>query len=776
MHAYDSSDDECEEDDENDEMVLSVGEEPSGPKLYRRSGEKGEAPATINGRNSALVHFNDFLSTKKLPNFDQLSADQLCIESLWQEYGTYLSEFAKKKNKDDDFLSDGTALNALSYPKELARIKYPGHNVWQTQKTWVARIRIDIRNVVLRRCIELGIQTSKKSKPIGRDALLELNGVMLKISGAAEQRASITFRLAINMTFQAVGRGGECAYSSYKKSHWDSVYRAWCMTWYCQKTNAVKNMSFFCDAHRFEIDIFHSLCCYWILGADSSHVKHTDVDRDWIFPSLKSADNKGVATKISKHLKRMAALTQSVPRDVTAKSLRVGSVGEMLTSTGDVVVGTVRGGWGGQLAGVATILEYHMESDYTLSIGGKALAGWSDPKKPVFPPSCDAITATMSTEQVAHFHNFLRYLFNAVHFDIVNSPLHPLAFCMWASFVQYLPQFIALCGRDHVVMVTLETANRKFGYTLTQLRQWGELVNTDWKLRNVLNVEKATDLGPVVTKLQEEVINLQKHVKLLERTSAEQHQQSTQQLNRIEMLLTQFALPSSAQTSGAKRFRSAEVADATDTVATITTSALAVEVPAAQGSPLSPLMLVPPSPVYQFTTSHTLYDFYCVWYERGFDKVNIPARWECDDRRWKHKLEKAIDYTAIVLHKHEELKANMQQAPNVTSAEYSAWKQGFNAACVSLVAPVVKSVFDELNMAFRETPTISSLYNKFKLPRAGASTGTTGTGKAGASTAGESTAGARNTAKKTAKKVTVNKVVANKGGSSKAIATKPVFK
>lgn len=684
--------------------------------------------------------------------------------------------------QDDNFLSDGTALNAFSGPKELIRLRHKENSLWKEDGTWLTRIRLDIKKVVLKRCIELGIQTRNKSKPIGRAALIELNKVMLQTTGSAEQRSAITFRLAINMTFQAVGRGGECAYSSYKKSLWDSVYKAWCMTWYCQKTNAVKNMSFFCDAHRFEIDIFHSLCCYWILGADSSHVKHTDVDRDWIFPALKSADNKGVATKISNYLKRIAVLTESVSRDVTAKSLRVGSVGEILTNTGDVVVGTVRGGWGGQLSGVATILEYHMESDYTLSIGGKVLAGWSDPKKPVSPPSCDAFTASMTTEQVAHFHSFLRFLFNAVHFDIMNSPLRPLALCMWASFVQYLPQFIALCGRNHVVVVTLEAATRKFGYTMTTLRHWGEVVDSNWKLHNVMNVEKSSDLGPVVVKLQNEVISLQKHVQHLERTSAEQHQQSTQQLNRIEILLSQLSSPNSAPTSGAKRFRSTDAADVTNTApAATTTNSLAVEVSTSASPPApidttrSPLMLVPPSPLYQFTTAHTLYDFYSVWYERGFDQINIPARWDCEDRRWKNKLLQAVDYTARVLNKHEEIKASMQQAPNVTSAEYSAWKQGFNAACVLLVAAVQRSVFEEYHREFREIPTISSLCSKFKPVKEGSSkagASAAGASTVGASAAGASTAGVRN---RVANK-SVKKVVTNKVGTNKAAATKPIFK
>ncbi len=796
MDLYDSSDDEVDDIEDDDDNGALIDENPSDdvvdhnkaskPLQYRLSGSKGEAPATIGGRNAALVHFNDFLRTKLLPPFDELSKEQICNKSLWQEYGTYLSEFAKKKTKvrptlyivcckhnftyivndflsqEDDFLSDGTALNAFSGPKEMARVKFGEDRCWLDQNIWCGRIRLDIKNVVLKRCIELGIQTSKKSKPIGRDALLDLNRAMLQLPSPAEQRTAITFRLAFNMTFQAVGRGGECAYSSYNKSHWDTVYNAWCMTWYCQKTNAVKNMSLFCDAQRYELDIFHSLCCYWILGADSSHVQHTDVGRDWIFPALKSADNKGVATKLSKHLKKMAALTASVPRDVTAKSLRVGAVGEILTRTGDVVVGTVRGGWGGQLSGVATILEYHMESDYTLSIGGKALAGWADPKKPVFPPSCDTITASMTTDQVAHFHSFLRFLFSAVHFNIMDSPLHPLALCMWASFVQYLPQFIEHCGRGHVVMTTVETATRKFGYTLSMLRQWGEAVHSDWQLRNVLNAEQSSDLGPVVVKLQQEVINLQKQVQLMERASATQYQQSTQQWNRIEKLLSHLAVPPTDVASGSKRSRTGTIGadDAMETAAGVNNSSASVPTLAIEEvAPASSLMLVPPSPLFQFTTSHTLYDFYSVWYERGFDLVNVPARWECDDRRWKDKLIQAVEYTAKVLSKHEELKSRLQQAPNVTSAEYSTWKQAFNTSCASLVAAVVESAEKDFSKKFREIPTVSSLYNKFKPRRTNVSASAAGT-KIPASV----------------KKAVVNKGVVTKVGANKAVATKPAFK
>ena len=98
MYDDESSDDEDEEEEGGiGDMDLSTADELGCPTQYRRSGEKGEAPATVLGRNAALVHFNDFLSTKNLPSFDVLTEDQLCSKPLWQEYGTYLSEFAKKK-------------------------------------------------------------------------------------------------------------------------------------------------------------------------------------------------------------------------------------------------------------------------------------------------------------------------------------------------------------------------------------------------------------------------------------------------------------------------------------------------------------------------------------------------------------------------------------------------------------------------------------------------------------------------------------------------------
>lgn len=66
---------------------------------FRLSGTGGTAKSTLTGYQSALYHFNAFLAAKGMSSFDELSQDELCCIELFQEYGTYLSEFAKKKRK-----------------------------------------------------------------------------------------------------------------------------------------------------------------------------------------------------------------------------------------------------------------------------------------------------------------------------------------------------------------------------------------------------------------------------------------------------------------------------------------------------------------------------------------------------------------------------------------------------------------------------------------------------------------------------------------------------
>lgn len=80
--------------------VVNDAAEDADATEYRRAGASGgNAKSTITGRESAMYHFNKFLETKKMAPFEQLKQEELCCVTLFQEYGTYLSEFARKLRK-----------------------------------------------------------------------------------------------------------------------------------------------------------------------------------------------------------------------------------------------------------------------------------------------------------------------------------------------------------------------------------------------------------------------------------------------------------------------------------------------------------------------------------------------------------------------------------------------------------------------------------------------------------------------------------------------------
>lgn len=170
----------------------------------------------------------------------------------------------------------GGPLNSSS-----AGLKRPASKSGPKTQFGLARIRADIEKTIARRCIELGVPVEDKSEPLGRDLLLILNHIMLGMKGRNDQVTAIEFRAAINMTFAAIGRGGECGFSSYNLSHWNTVYNALFLDWQERKTNAQKPMSFFPDAQSWELDVYHSLACYWVLGAGSRHLtslSNTSID------------------------------------------------------------------------------------------------------------------------------------------------------------------------------------------------------------------------------------------------------------------------------------------------------------------------------------------------------------------------------------------------------------------------------------------------------------------------------------------------------------------
>jgi hypothetical protein len=85
-------------------MSSSVNLQAKEAVTYRRSGTSGHAPKTLTGKASALIHFNEFLRSKCLGSWDTLNEETLCNISLFQEFGTYVSEYARDRRKVEGML------------------------------------------------------------------------------------------------------------------------------------------------------------------------------------------------------------------------------------------------------------------------------------------------------------------------------------------------------------------------------------------------------------------------------------------------------------------------------------------------------------------------------------------------------------------------------------------------------------------------------------------------------------------------------------------------
>lgn len=671
---------------------------------YRRAGASGgNAKSTITGRESAMYHFNKFLETKKMAPFDQLKQEELCCVTLFQEYGTYLSEFARKRRKvlesrclmnipshnktslfhfilQDELLSWGTAKQFLSAPKEAAKQKFEGASIW-VNTVWYTRIRCDIEATILRRCIELGVPVEDKSEPIGRDLLILLNDLMLT-RGSVED---IEYRAALNMTFCAVGRAGECGLSTYNLAQYNTVYETFQLEWQEKKTLAQKPMNFFPDAERYEIDFYHSMACYWVVGAGSMHVSSATTATGIIMPIFPFLADGSAASKLTDYLQKLAVLTDNqIPAKVTATSLRVGGVQEVVNRTGDIVAGTIRGGWGGFLASVATIMEYYQQTHTVLSKGGRALAGWPDPNKHVHPPSCDPIFKDLTThDQRTVFNNFLSKLFASSDVNIVSSKLRPFALVMFASLLQYLKPLIDKCSSNHIVVKTLVATAQEFDIRKKTLLRWGMQIDAQWRMRNVMNIANPADLAPVVTKLQTEILQVKEQnaeLKIMLTEIRQEQLRAARDTN--DKFAKLFALLTVQDTDssdvGSKRMRlgtdvqfasSFAAATPLSTSGSESTALIASSVQVPQNA-FTALKQV--KAMVEFAGKQPLSTVLQLWYSNKLTPDDNGVRWTAPDKRDKTQVKTAVKYLESLWP--DNVRDVLQAAsPERTSSQYLHW-------------------------------------------------------------------------------------------------------
>ena len=100
-------------------------------------------------------------------------------------------------------------------------------------------------------------------------------------------------RLKLIMLWQAIGRTGEVALSSWNDAHWNEQIDNLQSVWKDVKTSKEYCMTFFGDQCSFAMNFYHAVGCYFAMGGGCDHYKG-DMDRsmDWVFPDLAAVSDQ----------------------------------------------------------------------------------------------------------------------------------------------------------------------------------------------------------------------------------------------------------------------------------------------------------------------------------------------------------------------------------------------------------------------------------------------------------------------------------------------------
>ena len=151
------------------------------------------------------------------------------------------------------------------------KAEFPRHELFSPPMQWNTDVRRDMLKQLGCRCMELGIEITKKSQPMCREDLMKINTELLYLNTAD----ALTRRAIFVAAFLSVGRSGEVASSEWKTSYWCTELEQHCFVWNRLKTVRQNIMGYVSDGQRcFEIDSLHLMACYMLLGGRPHIINH----------------------------------------------------------------------------------------------------------------------------------------------------------------------------------------------------------------------------------------------------------------------------------------------------------------------------------------------------------------------------------------------------------------------------------------------------------------------------------------------------------------------
>jgi hypothetical protein len=144
---------------------------------YREAGTGGFANSTVRAKESAMIHFSTYLRTKSL-DYLTMTEDNLCKETLFRQFGTYLISVAKTKG--GKLLKRDTAVDYCSGVTQVLKKRLKKNVIFSATETWNSDVRYDILKLVTTRCVVAGVVVKEKSKGVGRNLMKSIGKLKIK--------------------------------------------------------------------------------------------------------------------------------------------------------------------------------------------------------------------------------------------------------------------------------------------------------------------------------------------------------------------------------------------------------------------------------------------------------------------------------------------------------------------------------------------------------------------------------------------------------------------
>jgi hypothetical protein len=488
-------------------------------------GQKSTRDAT----NSAINHFNAYLSSRKEAAGDPETIDSLINELRGQiedesvindEILTVIIDFCHymcgtvpslRKNQP---LKVTAKLSYFGKVKEYFMKQLPRLNMWNDhEEEWYSDLLNRIKGESIRNsisgddavpeevCRGIVIRTTESKlcqsqrfwirDEIGAD--LESIVKALLLSNTTPKK--YTTRAKLVMTYYGVGRGGEIKFlrwDEFTYDHYFSCVEGW---WKRLKTLTKQQLLFTVYNGGWICDFYHSMGAYFALDSGLLRTaSQSPLCKKRLFPDLYNKRNETVAKDLTNVIKSFCT-SDEMKKLTSSRSIRVGGITALKSNS--YVPDSCVANAAGLSFGNSTDNYFKPGPDLAI-ISANALCDWPFPSQQhVHPPSLDALFGKVPEYTNEKLRGLLMSLISHIFPRSLGIPqfqehgiLYPFLRTCLASFIMHHRNVKRDVGDTHELVVVLQN---KFKLVLQLdnnttadhvIDHWGEIIQKDFELQN----------------------------------------------------------------------------------------------------------------------------------------------------------------------------------------------------------------------------------------------------------------------------------------------------